>query len=78
MGRRVALEAIPHDVCEVGYMFKSTLKDDCGNPVMFALVNEWGKTNFNSIVFQGICDHCHQEFRASYMIESFLMYKEAA
>ena len=79
MGRRVSLVALPHDKgCEVGHMFKSTLRDDDGNPVMFAIVNEWGKVNFNSIVFQGICDSCHQEFRVSYSIESFLVYKEVS
>lgn len=78
MARRVILEAIPHNKCEVGHMFKSTLKDNYGNPVMFAIVNEFGKVNFNSIVFQGICDTCHQEFTASYSVESFLAYKEVA
>lgn len=57
-------------------MFKSTLEDDDGNPVMFAIVNEWGKVQFNAIVFQGICDTCHEEFRVSYVLESFLIYRE--
>lgn len=75
--RRVSLVPLAHKAgCEVGHMFKSTLQDDDGNPVMFAIVNEYGKVNFNSIVFQGICDTCHQEFRVSYSIESFLVYKE--
>lgn len=79
MGRRVVLETIVHKHgCEVGHMFKSTLKDDDGNPVMFAVVNEWGKVSLNSIVFQGICDTCHQEFRVSYMLESMLMYREVS
>ena len=75
--RKVHLEVIPHkEGCEIGHMFKSTLKDDDGFPVMFAIVNEIGKVNYNVIVFQGICDTCHQEFRVSYMLESMLCYKE--
>lgn len=76
MARWITLKPIPHEKCRFGYMMNSTLEDDNGNPVMFAVVSETGAVNYNSIVFQGICSQCKQEFRLSYMLESMLIYKE--
>lgn len=70
----VDLIAIPCKKCERGFMYKSTLEDNFGNPASFALVYD---SKRNCIVFQGMCNFCGQEFQMSWILESLLRYKEA-
>ena len=67
----VDLIALPCKKCERGFMFKSTLQTNEGNPAFFALVYDYHK---NCIVFQGYCSNCGTEFQESYILESLLHY----
>lgn len=68
----VDLIAIRCTKCEQGFMYKSTLQDNTGNPAYFALVYNY---KHNTIVFQGYCSHCGQEFQQAYILESMLHYR---
>lgn len=70
----VDIVAIPCKKCERGFMYKSTLENPEGNPAPFALVYSY---HLNSIVFQGLCNFCGQEFRISWILESLLHYRRA-
>ena len=64
--------------CEKGTMFKTAIRNDKGEQVMFALVRGTteDKFHFNALVFQGLCSGCGKRFEFSVWIENLLDYKE--
>lgn len=60
--------------CEKGYMFKSTLTDSQGRPVMYYYVHQTGLFKFSYLYFRGICDFCGQEFEIQEPFEATLNY----
>lgn len=71
----VDIVSLDHDKgCEKGYMFKTALEDDYGNPAAFALIFQYHQ---NYIYFRGFCSHCGKVFEKSYILESLLRYTPA-
>lgn len=64
--------------CEKGTMFKTSLRNEQGEPVMFAIVrgDDDQLLHFNAIVFQGYCSGCGHRFEFSVWLENLLDYKE--
>lgn len=64
--------------CERGTMFKTSIKNDKGEPAMFAIVrgDDENLFHFNALVFQGYCSNCGRKFEFSIWVENLLDYKE--
>ncbi len=63
--------------CEKGTMFKTAIRNEKGEQVMFGLVHDKDKHgHFNSLVFQGYCSGCGKKFEFALQIESLLNYRE--
>lgn len=64
--------------CEQGVMFKTAIKNEQGEPAMFAIVR--GDTedllHYNALVLQGYCSKCGRKFEFSVWLEDLLDYKE--
>jgi hypothetical protein len=59
-------------------MFKTAIKNEKGEPVMFAIVrgDDENFLHFNALVFQGYCSQCGRKFEFSVWMENLLDYKE--
>lgn len=66
--------------CEKGAMFKTAVKNEQGEPAMFALVRGTNEDliQFNALVFQGYCSGCGRKFEFSIWLENLLVYKEVS
>lgn len=63
--------------CEKGTMFKTAIRNEQGELVMFALVRgNDGGIHYNALVFQGYCSGCGRRFEFSVWLENLLDYKE--
>lgn len=77
MSRIYRFNPILHeDGCEQGYMFKTTLRDNNGKPLMFVVIDEEGLFNFSLIRFTGLCSHCGQEFTVHLLLDALFNFKE--
>lgn len=57
-------------------MFKTAIRNEQGEPAMFALVRGNELIAYNALVFQGYCSGCGKQFEFSVWLENLLIYKE--
>lgn len=63
--------------CEKGTMFKTAIKNEQGEQVMFAIVRgtDEDHIHFNALVFDGYCSGCGKRMQFSVWLENLLDYK---